>query len=222
MAQLTRSVRPSLAKAGCGATGSKAAEKRQKSGKRRRAERQRAEATGSTSRGQTAEATVIVSEHQLPHSNWHTRARRPARPYRPAGAGPVTPTQRRATELLARGLSQAEVGRLVGRSPRTIRAWLHEVEGFREAARTVRVEPGEPTAEETLRQALSANRPDGSPDWSIRVQAARVLSKAQPTPEQADRFVQVVFLPDGTIIDDAGVVERHPAPDAEPQPLAAS
>jgi hypothetical protein len=134
----------------------------------------------------------------------------------------VTPAQRRAAELLARGLSQPEVGRVVGRSARTIRAWLHEVDGFREAARPVRVEAGEPTAEATLRLALSANRPDGGPDWSSRVQAARVLSKAQPTPEQADTFVQVVVLPDGTIVDDAGVVERDPAPDADPQPLTAS
>ncbi len=126
------------------------------------------------------------------------------------------------------GLSCAgklEVGRLVGRSERTIRAWLRDVDGFREAARAGQAVPGEPTAEETLRLALHATGKDGGPDWSIRVQAARVLFKAQPKPEEAagDRtFVQVVIQPDGTIVDEAGVVEREPDPDADPQPVAAS
>ena len=137
----------------------------------------------------------------------------------------MTPTQQRAAELLARGLSQREVGRVVGRSERTIRGWLRDVDGFREAARTDQAEADEPSPEETLRLAMRATCKDGDPDWPIRTQAARVLYKAQPKPEQAaaqPTFVQVVIQPDGTIVDEAGVVEREPDPDADPQPVAAS
>jgi hypothetical protein len=142
--------------------------------------------------------------------------------------GLVTAAQQRAAGLLARGLSQREVGRVVGRSERTIRAWLREVDGFREAAQPGQAVPGEPTAEETLRDALRATGKDGGPDWSIRVQAARVLFKAQPKPEEAaaeHTFVQVVIQPDGTVVDAAGVVEsseREPDRDADPQPVTAS
>ena len=52
-----------------------------------------------------------------------------------------------------------------------------------------------------------------------------MLFKTQPTPEGAaaePTFVQVVIQPDGSIVDEAGIVEREPDPDADPQPVAAS
>jgi hypothetical protein len=143
---------------------------------------------------------------------------------RSLGAAVVTPEQQRAAELLGRGFSQRDAGRMVGRSERTIRTWLHDVDGFREAARPVEAEAGKPTALDTLRLVLRATRKDGSEDWSIRVRAAQALLRALPQPEQAEpTFVQVVFQPDGTIIDPAGVVkpaEPERQPDREPQPLA--
>jgi hypothetical protein len=126
----------------------------------------------------------------------------------------------------SRGFSQHDAGRMVGRSERTIRAWLHDVDGFREAARAVQAEASEPTALDTLRLALRATRKDGSADWSIRVQAARTLLRALPKPEEAAAertFVQVVIQPDGTIVDPGRVIEPaepEPHPDREPEPVA--
>ena len=107
----------------------------------------------------------------------------------------MTPEQRRAAELLGRGYSQREVGRLVGRSERTIRAWFGDVDGFRQAAQAVQAETSDPMALDTLRLALGATRKDGSPDWSIRVSAAKALLTA-PEPEPAP----VVSVPPGGIV----------------------
>jgi transposase len=85
--------------------------------------------------------------------------------------------QRRAAGYLRDGLSQREAARLVGRSERTLRAWRRDVEGFRELAEGAAEEGPELSALETLRLAQHASRPDGSPDWSIRV---RGLSKKAP------------------------------------------
>ena len=118
------------------------------------------------------------------------------------------------------------MGRLVGRSERTIRARLHDVDGFRQAARPVEA-VGEPSALDTLRRALDVTRKDGNPDWSIRVQAARALLRALPTPEQAaaePTFVQVTIQPDGTIARDPSVIEPaepEAEPDADPESVAA-
>ncbi len=80
----------------------------------------------------------------------------------------MTPEQQRAAELLGRGFSQHEVGRLVGRSERTIRAWLHDVDGFRQAAaQAVEAEAGQPTPLDTLRLALRAWR-DAAPGAGLR------------------------------------------------------
>ena len=75
---------------------------------------------------------------------------------------------------MRRGLTQREVAQAVGRSERTVRLWLREVEGFREAASAAgAVEEVSPV--ETLQTALEARRADGSPDWRIRVTAAKAL-----------------------------------------------
>lgn len=108
----------------------------------------------------------------------------------------MTFEQRRAAELLGRNFSQPEVGRLVGRSERTIRTWLRDVEGFREAVQAARAETSDPTALDTLRHALAATRKDGSPDWPTRVQAARALLQAPPELEQPDAQPTIVYAPE--------------------------
>ena len=79
----------------------------------------------------------------------------------------MKPLQVRAAELLRGGFSQREAGLAVGRSERTIRVWLLEVDGFREAVESG-AEAGDLSPIETLRLALGATRGDGSPDWRIR------------------------------------------------------
>jgi len=105
----------------------------------------------------------------------------------------MKPKQVRAAELLRRGFTQLEAGRAVGRSERTIRNWLREVEGFREAAE-VGPERGELSPVETLQLALGATRGDGGPDWRIRVTAAKALlaEGSEPAP--------VVRVPPGAVI----------------------
>lgn len=81
----------------------------------------------------------------------------------------------------------------VGRSERTIRVWLREVEGFREAAE-VGEEPDGLSPVETLQLALGATRGDGSPDWRIRMAAAKALLAAGWGP------APVVSVPPGGIV----------------------
>jgi hypothetical protein len=102
----------------------------------------------------------------------------------------MNPLQVRAAELLRGGCSQREAARAVGRSERTIRVWLREVEGFLEAATDV----GDLSPVDTLQLALGATRGDGSPDWRIRVTAAKALlaSGFDPPP--------VVSCPPGGVI----------------------
>lgn len=113
----------------------------------------------------------------------------------------MTPEQGRAAELLGRGLTQREAASLVGRSERTIRAWLTGVPGFREAVHAGQAETGDPTALETLRGALRASRRDGSPDWSIRLQAARALLHAPPEPDEPAAKPIIVYAPELTAAD---------------------
>jgi len=107
----------------------------------------------------------------------------------------VTREQRRAAELLGRGFSQTEVGRLVGRSERTIRNWQRDVAGFGEAVQAARAETSDPSALATLEQVLGASPSVGSPDWPTRVAAAKALL-ATPAPEPAP----VVSVPTGGIV----------------------
>lgn len=107
----------------------------------------------------------------------------------------MTPLQCRAAELLRRGCSQREVGRAVGRSERTIRVWLRDVEGVWEAAQALPGRPGDLMPVEMLQLALGATRGDGGPDWSIRVSAAKALLRT-PGLEQP----VVVSVPPGGIV----------------------
>ena len=105
------------------------------------------------------------------------------------------PEQSRAVELLGRGFSQPEVARLVGRSERTLRNWLRDVAGFREAVEAARAEGSDPSALATLERALGASRSDGSPDWPTRVAAAKALLAA-PEPAPAP----IVSVPPGGLV----------------------
>ena len=87
----------------------------------------------------------------------------------------LRPVQVRAAALLRRGLTQREVARVVGRSERTIRNWLRDVEGFREATWPAGGPAGGLSAVGTLQSALAATRGDGSEDWRTRVLAAKAL-----------------------------------------------
>ncbi|HZQ80749.1 MAG TPA: helix-turn-helix domain-containing protein [Gaiellaceae bacterium] len=108
----------------------------------------------------------------------------------------MSAVQLQAAELLRRGYTQRAAAATVGRSERTIRAWLHDAPGFRETAERDPEVGAELTALETLRSALTATRSDGSADWSVRVRAARALVAAgdpQPAPV-------VSVPPGGTVI----------------------
>jgi Helix-turn-helix domain len=105
--------------------------------------------------------------------------------------------QVRAAELLRGGCSQREAARAVGRSERTIRVWLRDVEGFREAAESG-PDSGDVSPVDTLHLALGATRGDGSPDWRIRVTAAKALlaSGFDPPPIVSCPPGGVVMYPD--------------------------
>ena len=101
--------------------------------------------------------------------------------------------QARAAELLRRGFTQREAAVAVGRSERTIRSWLSEVDGFREAA-TPWPEREGVSPRETLEAALEAVKPNGSPDWRIRVDAAKALLA------NSDGPAPVVSVPPGGLL----------------------
>ncbi len=88
----------------------------------------------------------------------------------------MTPKQRRAAELLGRGHSQLEVGRMVDRSERTIRNWLRDVDGFREAAQAAQRRVAECEGAEGGPQSLSPRAGFGSADRlaAIRTSLGRV------------------------------------------------
>lgn len=86
----------------------------------------------------------------------------------------MTPEQRRAAELVGKGATRAEAARAVGRSERTVRAWLKRPE-LDAIVRQVREETLEPTVAGVLRQALGALTRDGRPDHATRLRAASLL-----------------------------------------------
>jgi len=103
----------------------------------------------------------------------------------------LTPEQQRAADLLGRGLTQREVARLVGRSERTIRAWLVSVDGFRQAVQAGAAEGAlAPTVAGVLRGALGALTRDGRPDHATRLRAAALLLQnpdaGEPSEEDSD------------------------------------
>lgn len=90
---------------------------------------------------------------------------------------PLTPDQLRAAALIGQGWQHKQVAEELGVHPETISRWAREREDFQEVVRQARADTlaEQPEAVKVLEQALSATKPDGSPDWRIRVDAARTL-----------------------------------------------
>ena len=101
-------------------------------------------------------------------------------------AAPLTPKQQKAADLLGRGWTKSRVAREIGTSGTSIRRWLKRsdflalIEHRRES-----VISKNPTAKDTLEEALTATNSRGEPDWKVRVSAARALVGADrgPLPE---------------------------------------
>jgi uncharacterized protein YjcR len=89
---------------------------------------------------------------------------------------PLTPKQQKAADLIGQGWKRKLVAAEVGVSPKTLRRWSHR-EDFRALVtrRTESVLSSAPTARVTLEEALNATKADGTPDYKIRVSAARAL-----------------------------------------------
>jgi hypothetical protein len=89
---------------------------------------------------------------------------------------PLTPDQLRAAALIGRGWQYKDAAAEVGVHAETVSRWTRR-EDFQEAVKQARVDhmDEQPEAVKVLEQALSATKADGSPDWRIRVDAARTL-----------------------------------------------
>jgi hypothetical protein len=81
-------------------------------------------------------------------------------------------------------VTRAEAARAVGRSERTVRAWLKRPE-LEALVRSVRQETLEPTVAGVLRQALGALTRDGQPDHATRLRAASLLLRNPDAGEPA-------------------------------------
>lgn len=88
----------------------------------------------------------------------------------------LTPDQLRAAALIGRGWQYKDAADEVGVHAETISRWTKR-EDFQQAVKQARVDhmDEQPEAVKVLEQALSATKPGGSPDWRIRVDAARTL-----------------------------------------------
>jgi hypothetical protein len=94
----------------------------------------------------------------------------------------MTRQQRRAAHLRGRGWSLTEIAKELGVSTRTLVRW-NKLPAFRaERARTAaELDEERPVSlRQTLEAALLATKADGSPDWSTRSQAARILASLPP------------------------------------------
>jgi DNA-binding CsgD family transcriptional regulator len=119
-----------------------------------------------------------------------------ARPGAQPGARPLTPEQRRAAELVGKGATRAEAAHAVGRSERTVRAWLKRPE-LDALVQRVRQETLEPTVAGVLRQALAALTRDGRPDHATRLRAASLLLR---NPEVGELAGEEATLPEEAIL----------------------
>jgi hypothetical protein len=121
---------------------------------------------------------------------------------------PLTPTQRIAASRLAAGEEQQAIAASIGVHANTIARWKQR-EDFRDLVRRNRegLMPETPTAEAVLTAALSATRPDGSPDWQNRIAAAKAILSTPVTSdeaqEQASRVERIYVSPDEGVGEDA-------------------
>jgi hypothetical protein len=88
----------------------------------------------------------------------------------------VTEQQQQAARLLGMGRSRNDTAKEIGVNPSSISRWQHDEE-FRDAVVRAKMataaDHGRVMA--VLTGALSASKPDGSPDWRTRVAAAREI-----------------------------------------------
>ncbi len=108
----------------------------------------------------------------------------------------MTPEQRRAAELVGKGATRAEAARALGRSERTLRAWLKRPE-LDALVRQVLQETLEPTVAGVLRQALGALTRDGRPDHATRLRAASLLLQ---NPDAGELAGEEATLPEGAVL----------------------
>jgi hypothetical protein len=120
----------------------------------------------------------------------------------PRGHKPLTPHQHQAAALIGRGAQKKDVAEEVGVSANTVSSWLKR-EDFRALAQERReaVLDENPTARATLEAALTATRTDGSPDFKVRVAAARALIAVDgpgEKPPKVPRETEFFDEPDGS------------------------
>lgn len=110
----------------------------------------------------------------------------------------LTPDQHRAADLLGRNWTGKDVATEIGVSEKTVQRWKQKPE-FQAVVKERRdaVLAELPNAKSVLESALNATRKDGSPDWQIRVAAAKALmttvSPAPPPPDAQPRTI--IYLP---------------------------
>lgn len=90
----------------------------------------------------------------------------------------ITPVQRTAAQLLARGLPAQAVADIVNTSSRTIRNWKHIPEFQRVLAETAAATRDATDPRGVLIDALTARKDDGI-DWTNRVKAALALEELE-------------------------------------------
>jgi hypothetical protein len=101
----------------------------------------------------------------------------------------LTPKQKRAARLLARGHTQPVAAARADCSPRTIRNWLRDVPGFREAATDPAEAARDPEVYEVFADLLN------DPNPLVRARAVEIALKypADSFPREHQDAVQVVL-----------------------------
>jgi hypothetical protein len=92
-------------------------------------------------------------------------------------AEPLTGEQHRAADLIGRNWTLEKVSGEIGVSVRTLERWKTDVPEFASAVKAARDKLLDtvPTAKAVAEAALSATKANGDPDWTVRIQAARLL-----------------------------------------------
>ena len=114
----------------------------------------------------------------------------------------LTAQHHRAAVMVGKGAKFKDVAREVGVHAETISRWS-KLEDFQQVAEQARedVLADEPSAVATLEAALGATKTDGSPDWRVRVDAARTLIGRRGTgggePDKKIRETRIYVKPEG-------------------------
>lgn len=114
---------------------------------------------------------------------------------------PLSPEQRLAASRVAAGEELKSIAKDLDVGPRTLSRWKGRPD-FRELVHKQREalvgELGSP--EEVARAALVATKPNGSPDWSARLQAVKILLSAPAASDEAQaaarRTERIYIRPD--------------------------